>query len=120
MLEIRIAQMFADEGLGPDVHRLGTDAIEHRVGLAQRQQQQIDQRIGDADGVVRRQAVALRRTRRCTKSCAIRPVPVRAESLHGDIFAEWKPRSRSSSFGTMTTSCRVSDGLMIVCGQETS
>ncbi len=44
--------MFADEGLRPNVHRLGTDAIEHRVGLAQRQQQQIDQRIGDADGVV--------------------------------------------------------------------
>ena len=47
--------MFADEGLRPHIHRLGTDAIEHRVGLAQRQQQQVDQRIGDADGVVRRQ-----------------------------------------------------------------
>jgi len=49
-----------------------------------------------------------------------RPVPVRAESLHGDIFAKRKPRSCSSSFGTMTTSCRVSDGLTIECGQETS
>ena len=57
MRQLRVAQMFADEGLGPDVHRLGTDAIEHRVGFAQRQQQQVDQRIGDARGVVGRQAV---------------------------------------------------------------
>ena len=49
--------MFADERLSPNVHRLRTDAIEHRVGLAQRQQQQIDQRIGNADGVVGRQPV---------------------------------------------------------------
>ena len=52
---IRVAQMLADEGLRPDIHRLWTAAIERRVGLAKRQQQQIDQRIGDADGVVRRQ-----------------------------------------------------------------
>jgi hypothetical protein len=54
--KIRIAQMFADEGLGPNVHRFGTDAIEHRVGLAQRQQQQIDERISDANSVVGRES----------------------------------------------------------------
>ena len=45
--------MFADEGLGANIHRLGAAAIEHGVRLAQRQQQEIDQRIGDDDGVVR-------------------------------------------------------------------
>ena len=49
----------------------------------------------------------------------MRPVPVRAESLYADIFARRKPRSCSNSFGTMTTSCRVSAGLTIVCGQDT-
>jgi hypothetical protein len=53
--ELRIAQMFADEELSPNIHRLGAATVEHRVGLAKRQQQEIDQRIGDADGIVRRQ-----------------------------------------------------------------
>jgi hypothetical protein len=54
------------------------------------------------------------------KSCAIRPVPVRAESLQADIFSRRNPRSCNRSFGTMTTSCRVNAGLMIVCGHPTS
>ena len=53
--QIRIAQMLADEELRAHIHRLGPDAIEHRVRLAQRQQQEVDQRIGDADRAVRRQ-----------------------------------------------------------------
>jgi len=39
------------------INNCDTDAIEHRVGLTQRQQQEIDQRISDADGVVGRQFV---------------------------------------------------------------
>lgn len=53
--QIRVAQVLADEELRAHIHRLGPDAIEHRVGFAQRQQQQVDQRIGDADRAVRRQ-----------------------------------------------------------------
>ena len=61
--EIRIAQMLADEGLSPDIHRLGTAPIERRIGLAKRQQQQVDQRIGDADRRCSATAWSLRRTR---------------------------------------------------------
>jgi len=63
--QIRIAQVLADEDLGADVHRLGSDAIEHRVRLAKRQQQEIDQRIGDADGAVRRQFCRFVERRMC-------------------------------------------------------
>ena len=33
--KIRVAQMFADEELRPDIHRLGADPIKHRIGLAE-------------------------------------------------------------------------------------
>src|SRR5437868_1850181 len=33
--KIRVTQMFADEELRPDIHRLGSDTIKHRVGLAE-------------------------------------------------------------------------------------
>jgi hypothetical protein len=44
---------------------------------------------------------------------------LRAESLQASIFGR-KPRSCKSSFGTITTSCRVKDGLIMVCGEDTS
>src|ERR1700722_14532976 len=47
--------MFPDEELRPDIHRLRSDTIERRVGLAERQKQQINQRISYSDCVVRRQ-----------------------------------------------------------------
>jgi len=53
--EIGIAQTLADEGLRPDIHRLGPDPAEGRIRLAQRQQQEIDQRLGDAGGAVGRE-----------------------------------------------------------------
>ena len=56
----------------------------------------------------------------CATSCAMRPVPVRAESLQADILSSRNPRSSNSSFGTMTTSWRVSAGLTMVCGEPTS
>src|ERR1700733_1784255 len=47
--------MFADEEVCPQIHRLRSHTIEHCISLAKRQQQEVDQRIGDADRVVRRQ-----------------------------------------------------------------
>ena len=113
--------MFPDEGLQARIYiASGPDTIEHCVlprGAARAEDRLAILATPMAlfgDSFVASSNAAF------TKSYAIRPVPVRAESLHADIFSVRKPRSCKSSFGTMTTACRQSSGLVIVCGQDTS
>src|SRR4051794_3104540 len=54
--KVGIAKVLAYETLCPNVNGFRSRTVEHPVGFAQRQQQEIDQRFGNAGRRVRRQA----------------------------------------------------------------
>jgi len=71
------------------LHRLGTGQIEDRVGFAKAAT--AEDRSESATPMALLVKFAASSNVACTKSYAIRPVPVRAESLHADI----SPRGNS-------------------------